>query len=46
MYYLYTFNDSTTLCAELISLLDKAHQGVESDFMLPEEFEYMKNPRD
>jgi hypothetical protein len=27
---------------ELISLLDKAHQGLESNFMLPEEFEYMK----
>jgi hypothetical protein len=44
IYYLNTFNDSATLRAELISLLDKAHQGLESDFMLPEEFEYMKIP--
>jgi hypothetical protein len=28
----------------LISRLDKAHQGLESNFMLTEEFEYMKIP--
>ncbi len=44
IYYLYTFNDSATLHAELISLLDKAHQGFESNFMLHEEFDYMKIP--
>ncbi len=44
IYYLYTFNDSTTLRTESISLLDKAHQGLESNFMLPEEFKYMKIP--
>jgi hypothetical protein len=44
IYYLFTFNDSATLRAELISLLDKAHLGLESNFMLPEEFKYMKIP--
>ncbi len=44
IYYLYTFNDSATHHAELISLLDKAHQGLESNFMLPEEIKYMKIP--
>jgi hypothetical protein len=44
IYYLYTFNDSATLRAELISLLDKAHQGLESNFMLPKEFKYIEIP--
>jgi hypothetical protein len=44
IYYLYTFNDSATLRAELISLLVKAHQGLESNFLLPEEFKIIKIP--
>jgi hypothetical protein len=44
IYYLYTFNDNATLCAELTSLLDEAHQGLESNFMIPEEFKHMKTP--
>ncbi len=42
--YLYTFNDNATLNVELSSILDKAHPGLESNFMLPEEFEHMKIP--
>jgi hypothetical protein len=45
IYYLYTFNDIATLCTELTDLLKKAHQELESNFMLPEEFE-LKNPGD
>jgi hypothetical protein len=44
IYYLYTFNDNATLCAVLTFHLDKTHQGLESNFMLPEEFEHMKIP--
>ncbi len=39
-YFLYTFNDIATLRGELTSLLEEAHQGMEDNFMLPEEFEY------
>jgi hypothetical protein len=44
IYYLYSFNDNASLHAESTSLLDKALQGMESNFMLPEEFKYMKIP--
>jgi hypothetical protein len=44
IYYFYTFNDNATLCAEFTSLLDKAHQGFESDFMLLEEFNHVEIP--
>jgi hypothetical protein len=44
IYFLYTFNDNATLHAELTSLLDKAHQGLESNFMLPEELDQMEIP--
>ncbi len=42
IYYLYTFNDIATLRRELTDLLKKAHQDLESNFMLPEEFEHSK----
>jgi hypothetical protein len=42
IYYLSTFNDIATLCRELTDLLKKAHQDLESNFMLPEEFEHSK----
>ncbi len=44
IYYLYTFNDIATLWAELTSLLEEAHQGMQDDLMLPEEFEHAKIP--
>jgi hypothetical protein len=44
IYYLYTFNDNATLHAELTSLLDKAHQELESNFMLPEDFKHLEIP--
>jgi hypothetical protein len=44
IYYLYTFNDIATLHTELTNLLKKAHQELESNFMLPEEFELSKIP--
>jgi hypothetical protein len=44
IYYLYTFNDIATLRRELTDLLKKAHQDLESNFMLPEEFEHSKIP--
>jgi hypothetical protein len=44
IYYLYTFNDIATLHMELTDLLKKAHQELESNFMLPEEFEHLKIP--
>jgi hypothetical protein len=44
IYYLYAFNDIATLCTELTDLLKKAHQELESDFMLLEEFEHSKIP--
>jgi hypothetical protein len=43
IYYLYTFNDIATLRAEFTSLLEEAHQGMQDDLMLPEEFEHAKN---
>jgi hypothetical protein len=44
IYYLYTFNDIGTLWAELTSLLEEAHQGMQDDLMLPEEFKHSKIP--
>jgi hypothetical protein len=44
IYYLYTFNDIATLGRELTDLLKKAHQDLESNFILPEEFEHSKIP--
>jgi hypothetical protein len=44
IYYLYTFNDIATLRAELTSLLEEAHQGMQDDLMLPEEFEHANIP--
>jgi hypothetical protein len=44
IYYLYTFNDIATLRTELTDLQKKAHQELESNFMLPEEFEHSKIP--
>ncbi len=44
IFYLYTFNDIATLRAELTDLLKKAHEELESDFMLPEEFQYSTTP--
>jgi hypothetical protein len=44
IFYLYTFNDIATLRAELTDLLKKAHEELESNFMLLEEFEYSKIP--
>ncbi len=43
-FYLYTFNKIATLRAELTDLLKKAHEELESDFMLPEEFQYLMIP--
>ncbi len=40
IYYLYTFNDITTLCAELTDLLKRAYNDLESKFMIPEEFQH------
>ncbi len=40
IFYLYTFNDITTIHAELAELLKKAHTDLESDFILPHEFQY------
>jgi hypothetical protein len=44
IYYLYTFNDIATLCRKLTDLLKKAHQDLESNFMLPEKFEHSNIP--
>jgi hypothetical protein len=44
IFYLFTFNDIATLRAELTDLLKKAHEELESDFMLPEEFQYSTTP--
>ncbi len=44
IYYLYTFNDIAALCREPTDLLKKAYQDLESNFMLPEEFEHSKIP--
>ena len=44
IYFLYTFNDISTLQGELTSLLEKALQGMKDDCMLPEEFEYAPLP--
>ena len=44
IYFLYTFNDISTLQGELTSLLEEALQGMKGNFMLPEEFEYAPLP--
>jgi hypothetical protein len=44
IYYLYTFNDTATLRAELTSLLEKVHQGMQDNLMLPEKFKHAKIP--
>ncbi len=43
-FYLYTFNNIATLCTKLTDLLKKAHEELESNFMLPEEFQYSTIP--
>ena len=40
IYFLYTFNDISTLRGELTSLLEEALQGMKDDFTLPDELEY------
>jgi hypothetical protein len=40
IYFLYTFNDITTLRGKLTSLLEEALQGMKDAFTLPDEFEY------
>jgi hypothetical protein len=42
IYYLYAFNDTATICAELTSLLKEARQGMQDNLTLSEEFEYAK----
>ncbi len=42
--YLYTFNNITTIRAELAELLKKAHADLESNFILPDEFQYLSIP--
>jgi hypothetical protein len=44
IYYLYTFNDITILCVELMDLLKRAYDGLESKFMIPEEFQHSTIP--
>ena len=44
IYYLYTFNDIATLWADLSSLLEEAHQGMQDNLTLPEEFKHAKTP--
>jgi hypothetical protein len=44
IYYLYTFNDTATLWAELTLLLKEVHQGMQDDLMLPEEFKHANTP--
>jgi hypothetical protein len=44
IYYLYTFNDITTLRAELTDLLKRAYDDLESKFMIPEGFQHSTIP--
>jgi hypothetical protein len=44
IFYLYTFNDITTICAELAELLKKAQAYLESNFILLDEFQYSPIP--
>ena len=44
IYFLYTFNDLTTLRGELTSLLEEALQGMKDDLSVPDEFEYAPLP--
>ncbi len=45
IYYLYTFNDLATVCSELSSLIGQAYQGMQNNFILPEEFEHHQLPK-
>ncbi len=45
IHYLYTFNDLATIRSELTSLLGQAYEGMQNDFILPEEFEHHKLPK-
>jgi hypothetical protein len=44
IYYLYTFNNITTLRTELMDLLKRAYNYLESKFMIPEEFQHSTIP--
>jgi hypothetical protein len=44
IFYLYTFNDITTICAELVELLKKAHVDLERDFIILVDFQYSPIP--
>jgi hypothetical protein len=45
IFYLYTFNDTAMLWAELTLLLEEAHQDMQDDLTLLEEFEHAKTPK-
>jgi hypothetical protein len=45
IYYLYTFNDLATICSELTSPIGQAYEGMQDNFILPEEFEHHKLPK-
>ena len=44
IFFLYTFNDITTLRGKLSSLLEEALQGMKDDFALPDKFEHAPLP--
>jgi hypothetical protein len=44
IFFLYTFNDITTLRGKLSSLLEEALQGMKDNFALPDEFEHAPLP--
>ncbi len=44
IFFLYTFNDITTLRGELSSLLEEALQGMKDNFALLDEFEHAPLP--
>jgi hypothetical protein len=44
IFFLYTFNDITTLRGKLSSLLEEALQGMKDDFALPDEFGHAPLP--
>ncbi len=45
IYYLYTFNNLTTIRTKLTSLLGQAYEGMQDNFILPEEFEHHQLPK-
>jgi hypothetical protein len=45
IYYLFTFNDLTTIRAKLTSLLGQAYEDMQDNFILPEEFEHHQLPK-